>query len=78
MSGLQHMGAFVVQFRTDNVVSENQVSGRLEHVASGRTATFHSREELIDLLDSMLREVLPSSLNRSALPSAHRKTISKE
>jgi hypothetical protein len=55
MNGLVHANAFVVQFRCPARTSEEQFSGRVEHVASGRTATFQSIEELPKLLLKMLQ-----------------------
>jgi hypothetical protein len=56
MNGLVHANAFVVQFRCPEQGSEQQFSGRVEHVASGRTATFQSMEELPKLLLKMLKD----------------------
>lgn len=56
MNGLTHANAFVVQFRSPAGSSEKQFSGRVEHVASGRTATFQSIEELPRLLLKMLQD----------------------
>lgn len=55
MKGLQHASAFVIQFRGPAEAHANQFPGRVEHVASGRTATFQSIEELPQLLLKMLR-----------------------
>jgi hypothetical protein len=65
MNTLQHVGAFVVQFRSDGIVGGGPLAGRLEHVASGRTAIFHSRDGLLEALDQMVSEV------RSALQRDH-------
>jgi hypothetical protein len=55
MKGLQHANAFVIQFRdTDDA---DRFSGRVEHVASGRTALFQTVEELPQILLKMLRSV---------------------
>lgn len=54
MKGLQHTNAFVIQFRSDAQTSTGKLPGRVEHVASGRTATFQSVEELPELLLQML------------------------
>lgn len=56
MNGLVHANAFVVQFRSPAQGSEQQFSGRVEHVASGRTATFQSIEELPKLLLKILQD----------------------
>jgi hypothetical protein len=57
MNTLQHVGALVVQFRSESILGEGPLAGRMEHVASGRTAIFHSRNELLDVLDQMVKEV---------------------
>jgi len=51
MTGLQYANAFVVQLREDKCHS-----GRIEHVASGRTSSFQSLDELPALLERMLKE----------------------
>lgn len=56
MSGLQHNGAFVVQFRAGTDFGAGLVYGRVEHVASGRTAYFESVSELLELFARGLRE----------------------
>lgn len=55
MKGFPHTSAFVVQFRGNAKAREGQLEGRVEHVASGRTANFQSIEELPQLLLDMLR-----------------------
>ena len=57
MKGLQHTSAFVIQFRRSTDLRADQLSGRVEHVASGRTATFQSIEDLPQLLLKMLKNV---------------------
>ena len=56
MKGLPSISAFVVQFR-DADEAEGDRSGRVEHVASGRTATFQSLEELPNVLLTLLKSV---------------------
>jgi len=58
MKGRQHTNAFVVQFRGSGAAPAEQLRGRIEHVASGRTATFQSVEELLQLLQKMLKDAL--------------------
>lgn len=58
MKGRQHTNAFVVQFRDSATAHADQLPGRVEHVASGRTATFQSVEELPRLLQKMLKDAL--------------------
>jgi hypothetical protein len=57
MKGLQYTKAFVIQFRDSTEPGAVQLPGRVEHVASGRTATFQSVEELPQLLQKMLNSV---------------------
>jgi len=47
MSRFDCAGAFVVQFRTATDFAADRVEGRVEHVASGRTARFESASELL-------------------------------
>ena len=64
-TGLQHASAFLVQFRGTELGS-GHLPGRVEHVASGRTATFRSLEELPQILVSMLKSVASDRGNQSA------------
>jgi hypothetical protein len=54
---LQYANAFVIQLRATDTNKGNGVSGRVEHVASGRTATFQSTEDLPQLLLRMLEKI---------------------
>jgi hypothetical protein len=51
---LQHANAFVIQFREPAGTRAEKLPGRVEHVASGRTASFQTVEELPQLLRKML------------------------
>jgi hypothetical protein len=55
MKGWQR--AFVIQFSPAAETDADRLSGRIEHVASGCTATFQSLEELTQLLKKMLESV---------------------
>ena len=57
MKRLQRTEAFVVQFRWLDAAREDKLSGRVEHVSSGRTATFQSVDELPHLLRKMLLSI---------------------
>jgi hypothetical protein len=57
MKGLQHTSAFVIQFRRSTDLRAEHLPGRVEHVASGRTATFQSIEDLPQLLLKMLKSI---------------------
>jgi hypothetical protein len=52
---LQYTNAFVIQFRDATEADADRLPGRVEHVASGRTATFQSVDELPKVLLQMLR-----------------------
>jgi hypothetical protein len=54
MNGLQHTGAFVVQFRAGSDFYGGRVEGRVEHIASGQSANFNSAAELMILLARLL------------------------
>ena len=54
---LQYANAFVIQLRATDKNKGNRVPGRVEHVASGRTSTFQSIEELPQLLLRMLENI---------------------
>ena len=66
MNTLQHVGAFVVQFRSESVLEGKPLAGRIEHVTSGRTATFHSLEALMEALDRVINEVRSSVSGESS------------
>ena len=55
MNELNHTGAFVVQFQTGTDFEAGRVEGRVEHVASGLTASFTSTEELLEALARLLK-----------------------
>ena len=56
MNGLRPASAFLIQFRTDGDPLKGKLAGRIEHVASGKTANFDSIHDLPDLLRQMLEE----------------------
>jgi hypothetical protein len=56
MNELKHASAFVVQFRADADPARGKLAGRVEHVASGRTANFQSVHDLPELLRRMLSD----------------------
>lgn len=47
-------GAFVVQFTTGTDLAAGPVSGRVEHVQSGRAAQFASLDELLRFVGTIL------------------------
>ena len=56
MHRMQHAGAFVVQFRAATDFDAGCVEGRVEHVATGRTARFDSVQELLAIIALALKE----------------------
>lgn len=63
MKGLQHTNAFVIQFRRSTDPRADRLPGRVEHVSSGRTATFESIEELPQVLQKILTSVSCEDVN---------------
>ena len=62
MNGLQPASAFLIQFRTDADPLKGRLAGRIEHVASGKTANFDSVLDLPELLRQMLNEATVAEL----------------
>jgi hypothetical protein len=56
MNGLQTANAFVVLFRGEATATTGNLCGRVEHVASGRTAIFQRVDDLPAVLQRMLKE----------------------
>ena len=56
--------AFVVQFRTETDVERGRFAGRVEHVVSGQTTSFHSLEELLSFMASVLIQVRAQARRR--------------
>ena len=57
MEGWQYRAAFVIQFRLEADVEAGPFEGRVEHVASSRATRFHSLDELLGFIASVLAEV---------------------
>jgi hypothetical protein len=57
MNGWQHKAAFVVQFRPETDIDAGRFEGRVEHIASTKATRFHSLDELLGFIDSVLAEV---------------------
>jgi hypothetical protein len=49
--------AFVVQFSRQTEPATHSLSGRIEHLSSGRRAHFESPEELLEALCRLLEEL---------------------
>jgi len=48
--------AFVIQLRSETDVKQGRFEGRVEHVASGQAAHFHSLDDLLAFLAQVLTE----------------------
>jgi hypothetical protein len=47
-------GAFLVECSSSKTVSDDQLSGRVEHIVSGRATSFESASRLIDFMRGVL------------------------
>lgn len=56
MEGWQYQAAFVIQFRPETDVEAGRFEGRVEHVASHKAMRFHSLDELLSFIASVLAE----------------------
>jgi hypothetical protein len=54
--GWQYKGAFVIQFRAESDVEAGRFEGRVEHVLSHRSMRFHTLEELLRFMATVLNE----------------------
>ena len=57
MEERQYKAAFVVQFRPETDIEAGRFEGRVEHVASYKAMRFHSLDELLAFIASVLAEV---------------------
>ena len=57
MEGWQYKAAFVIQFRPETDIEAGRFEGRVEHIASYKTTRFHSLDELLGFIASVLTEV---------------------
>ena len=57
MKGWQYRGAFVIQFRPESDIESGRFEGRVEHRASYKATRFHSLDELLAFIASVLTEV---------------------
>ena len=57
MKDWQYKAAFVIQIRPDADMDGGPIAGRVEHVASTRAIRFHSLDELLAFITSVLKEV---------------------
>lgn len=54
-------GAFLVECSSSNTVSDDQLSGRVEHIVSGRATSFEGVGKLIDFMCRVLLEQVDGS-----------------
>jgi len=57
--------AFVVEFTGVDAAAHDQLSGRVEHVVSGRAARFGSAGELLEFVHGVLRAPAPPRKKKS-------------
>jgi hypothetical protein len=57
MKEWQYRAAFVIQIQPDSRLDDRQIKGRVEHVASTRATRFHSLDELLAFITTVLTEV---------------------
>jgi hypothetical protein len=57
MEGWQYKGAFVIQFRPETDIEAGRFEGKVEHVTSCKATRFHSLDELLGFIASVLAEV---------------------
>jgi hypothetical protein len=57
MDQWQYKAAFVVQFRPETDIEAGRFEGKVEHVASCKATRFHSLDELLAFIETMLIEI---------------------
>lgn len=57
MDQWQYKAAFVVQFRPETDIEGGRFEGRVEHVASCKATRFHSLDELLAFIATVLIEI---------------------
>ena len=57
MDGWQYRGAFVIQFRSESDIEAGRFEGRIEHMVSYKATRFHSLDELLGFIASVLTEI---------------------
>jgi hypothetical protein len=55
VSALLPRGAFLIECRSSEAVSDDQLSGRIEHIVSGKATSFECASKLIDFIRGVLR-----------------------
>lgn len=57
MKGWQYSRAFVLQFRQESDIGAGRFEGKIEHVVSYKATRFHSLDELLGFIASVLTEI---------------------
>jgi hypothetical protein len=57
MKGWQYTGAFVIQFRPETDIGVGRFEGRVEHIVSYKATRFHTLDELLGFIASVLADV---------------------
>jgi len=57
MDGHQYKTAFVIQFRPETDIQAGRFEGKVEHIASYKATRFHSLDDLLAFIVTMLNEV---------------------
>jgi hypothetical protein len=57
MVGWQYKAAFVIQFQPETDIESGRFEGRVEHISSCKATRFHSLDELLAFIASVLSEV---------------------
>ena len=57
MEGWQYNAAFVIQFRPETDIEVGRFEGRVEHIPPCKTTRFHSLDQLLAFIASILAEV---------------------
>ena len=58
IEGWQYKAAFVVQFRPETDIEAGRFEGKVEHVASHRATRFHSLDELLTIIATVISQIL--------------------
>jgi hypothetical protein len=58
IEGWQYKAAFVVQFRPETDIEAGRFEGKVEHVASHRATRFHSLDELLTFIATVISQIL--------------------
>jgi hypothetical protein len=69
--------AFLVECSSSEAVSDEQLSGRVEHIVSGRATSFESASKLIDFILGVLAPGQVGTAARDGSPDRHERGETK-